>query len=620
VFEHHRPGSRATINPGGTGDRIGAQVGVVRADLHRRPAGPQPVAAPPTSVLQAALPAGWVIVAHFYDVESGRAPLETRGRGTAHEQFDIPIPRDGGIADLLAEAKRPDRRFDAVICESIDRIARRTYYGTKIEHELERVGVRLFASDEPILVSGKRASAVLTRRVKQGVAEWYVLEILEKSWDGFRTHTQQGWNVGRPPYGYLGDKTPHPVPARRAEGKTKSRLILDPVRAPVVRLIYDLYLGAGTGIRQIRDLLNADPALYPPPVPPDPARARRQWATTTIWEILRNPKYTGYQVWNRRSRKQGNNRLNPPEEWVWSEEPTHPAIVTKDEYDQVQRRADNNSRSRRPDPQPAARSDETTRTRRKRHGYLYRGLLRCAHCDGLRMSGGTKRSGLTYYYCHPTKRHSGTIATNHPRTTYLNHARLHRTMINWLGQALFGSSSTDYWQTTLTAAAATEQATTPPLAQRLAEVDADLADLGRRLDRQVATLETDEATPALRRHVATRIAELETAIADRTKQATSLRSQLHQLPTGPADITAWLARLPDLAAALPRMPDHELRAIYDALQLSVTYDHTNQTIDIDITLTDHWPQPATAAAPGQEPLSLFCFVPRVGFEPTPCGF
>ncbi|SFO55472.1 hypothetical protein SAMN04489713_107122 [Actinomadura madurae] len=74
-----------------------------------------------------ALPAGALMVAHFYGIESGRKNLEDRGRGTAHTRFHIPIPRDGGIQDLLAEATRPDRRFDAVVCESIDRISRRTF-------------------------------------------------------------------------------------------------------------------------------------------------------------------------------------------------------------------------------------------------------------------------------------------------------------------------------------------------------------------------------------------------------------------------------------------------------------------------------------------------------------
>ena len=98
-----------------------------------------------------ALPDGPVIVAYFYDIESGRKDLSERGRGRSHELMAIPVPRDGGIQDLLAEAEGGQARFDAVICESVERIARRTYYGTLIEHRLERAGVPLLASDEPIV-------------------------------------------------------------------------------------------------------------------------------------------------------------------------------------------------------------------------------------------------------------------------------------------------------------------------------------------------------------------------------------------------------------------------------------------------------------------------------------
>jgi hypothetical protein len=145
-----------------------------------------------------ALPPGFVIVAKFYDIESGRTMPEHRGTSHAHEQFDIPIPRDGSIADLLAEAKRPDRRFIAVVCESIERIARTTYFSTKIEYELEQAGVALLAADEGIQASSipslndgsapfRRATPTLTRRVKQAIAEWYVLNMLELSWCGLKS-------------------------------------------------------------------------------------------------------------------------------------------------------------------------------------------------------------------------------------------------------------------------------------------------------------------------------------------------------------------------------------------------------------------------------------------------
>ena len=148
-----------------------------------------------------ALPAPFVIVAKFYDIESGRNDLEFRGQGNAHERFDIPIARDGGIADMLEEAKRPDRRFVAVACESIERVARVSYFSTKIEYELAQVGVALLAADEGIkpdtvLRTGgerpKQATQILTRRVKQAISEWYVVNMLELSWDGAMEHTATG--------------------------------------------------------------------------------------------------------------------------------------------------------------------------------------------------------------------------------------------------------------------------------------------------------------------------------------------------------------------------------------------------------------------------------------------
>src|SRR5918994_920068 len=134
---------------------------------------------------------------YFWDVETSRKELAARGTSTAWRNFDLDIPRDGGIADLLAEAKSPDRRFDGVICESIDRIARLTYQSTKIEYDLEQLGIPLIAADEPIMRSArtgrieKKAGMVLLRRAKQGVAAGYVLEVLEKSRNGIEIHTDQ---------------------------------------------------------------------------------------------------------------------------------------------------------------------------------------------------------------------------------------------------------------------------------------------------------------------------------------------------------------------------------------------------------------------------------------------
>jgi site-specific DNA recombinase len=327
---------------------------------------------------------------HFYDVESGRTDLEARGKGDAYKKFNLPIPRDGGIDDLLTEAKRPNRRFDVVICESVDRIARTTYYGTKIEHELEQAGILLLAADEGITMARRRATNVLTRRMKQGIAEWYVLDMLEKSWGRFEIHTKQGWNVGQPPYGYVADSVPHPVPARRAEGKHKTRLVPDPHRAATVKRINELRTAERLGYRVIAERLNEDLALNPPPVPPDPARAVGRWTGSSVREILHNPKYTGHMVWNRRASKKGG-KNNPVADWILSPEPTHPAIISPDEFAVAAAVSGHSERSR--------GGNEPNRHSSTKRSYALRAFVTCAACE--RRMFGKLHNGKIYYWCQP---------------------------------------------------------------------------------------------------------------------------------------------------------------------------------------------------------------------------
>jgi site-specific DNA recombinase len=93
-------------------------------------------------------PLGDEVVAHYWDIESGRKSLDSRGNGADGSLLNVSVPRDGGINDLLRDVA--NGRFDAVIVESIDRLSRMTADSTRVEQELERLSVGLFAADEPI--------------------------------------------------------------------------------------------------------------------------------------------------------------------------------------------------------------------------------------------------------------------------------------------------------------------------------------------------------------------------------------------------------------------------------------------------------------------------------------
>jgi site-specific DNA recombinase len=337
---------------------------------------------------QAWLPAGWYVAGHYWDIESGGLDLEARSLGDGYRAFaEAGLPRDGGLADLLAEAKAPLPRFAAVVCEDIERSARDTFNALKLEKALSREGIPLFATDEPASIEGINATTVLVRRVKQGVAEWFRLQLKEKSWKGLQEHTLAGWNIGSPPYGYLADRITHPSPAKAAQGRTKSRLALDPARAPAVAQIYTWRTVNRLSVPAIVARLNADPAAYPPP------GGQPGWNKPGVTKILANPKYTGHMVFGR-TRKTGDGRSRPvpPEQWIWTPQPVHPVIIDRPTWEQAQKTGGERGNVRDP---------ETPAGRRGRR-YVLRSRIRCRACQ--RRMCGTWRASSTgtvyiYYRC-----------------------------------------------------------------------------------------------------------------------------------------------------------------------------------------------------------------------------
>ena len=515
-----------------------------------------------------ALPDGPVIVAYFYDIESGRKDLSERGRGRSHELMAIPVPRDGGIQDLLAEAEGGQARFDAVICESVERIARRTYYGTLIEHRLERAGVPLLASDEPIVLTGRTARSatqVLTRRVKQGVAEWYVLDMLEKSWGGFEEHTRQGFNVGKPPYGYIAVKIPHPVPAKRAEGKHKSRLAPDSLRGPVVEQIFKWRAVERMTHEEITSHLNADLDHYPPPEPPDPSRALGYWTKNAVRDILKNPKYTGHMVWNRRATKSGRGKHNPPSEWIWSAEPTHPALIDVELFVVASEETPYPKRTR-GGPGPNKNHPDT------QHTYALRTHMICALCEHAMF--GKHRHGVAYYCCIPSRH---LRPEGHPATLYVHEEALLDGVNRFFLARVFGEEreSLLYALTDHQAAsAATEQE------RRARDLEAAIQDVDKRRSRQVRALELSDDDEGFIREVRCRVAELG---VERARLVTSLDALNAERP--PTVDPTLIRALPIEQINLATL-DHELRfKLFRLFRLEVRYDKLSNRADCTITLT-----------------------------------
>lgn len=151
--------------------------------------------------------------------------------------------------------------------------------------------------------------------------------------------------------------------------------------------------------------LNADPAACPSP-------DGTGWTQTTVTGILRNPKYTGYMVFGRKRTINGKKRPVPASEWLWSPQPSHPALIDRQTWDAAQAMgtARGNTRdAEMPTSQPGRR-------------YPLRARIRCHACQR-RMHGITKRNRqgrpYSYYVCShdPTDPRRAAAYPDHGRVT-----------------------------------------------------------------------------------------------------------------------------------------------------------------------------------------------------------
>jgi len=431
--------------------------------------------------------------------------------------------------------------------------------------------VRLYAADEPIDPRGKRSTGLLTRRVKQGVAEWYVTDMLERSWDGFKVHTGQGWNIGKPPYGYAADKVQHPVPAKAAEGQTKTRLGPDPHQAPVVAYIFRLRVVERLGYDAIAARLNTDPDRYPVPEPTSAHRRRGVWSGSAVRDVLHNPKYTGYMVWNRRATKSGG-RVNPPSAWVWSDEPTHGAARRPGHVRGRRRRLTHNARlpsrgrTQRRSPRHEARLPPTlvcpmwsVRPAHVRQDPSRSGLLQLLPGQQQRRPPRPLPTRPPQGHLRPRRRpHRGPG----PRHRY---PRLQPDRRAFIRRGHAGAPNKRQEADTRRASSLREQ----------------IADLTARQDRLIEELETADGTfrDRLRRR-------FDTLEADRTAKL----AQLHDLETTavvePEQALDLLDALPILETVnITGAPEPLQRKLYDALQLTIHYDRPDQA-RFRLVLTD----------------------------------
>jgi site-specific DNA recombinase len=340
-----------------------------------------------------------------------------------------------GLQQALGLAR--ERRFDLLLVYRVDRLSRKVRQLAGLGEELDRLGIVLTSATEPF-DTGSPAGRMMLQML--GVfAEFEHATIVDRVTGGLERRVREGrWMSGRTPYGYA-----------RADGL----LVPDPVRAPVVRRIFQLYAEGKLGTTAIARRLDAEAA---------PAPRKQGWSPNALRLILANPAYRGLIRW-KESLFEG----------------VHEPLVEDELFEKAQeslRRRGADASLRRGNP-----SD-----------FLLSGLVRCHHCG--RAYVGTSAHGrssrYTYYACSTRYKYGPTRCSGER----LPKERLEAAVLAQLAELYRDSRLIER---ALADAAIHTTKERPRVEEQLASTRAEIARVERKLERYFDAFEAGDLSAAL---------------------------------------------------------------------------------------------------------------------------
>ncbi len=332
-----------------------------------------------------------------------------------------------------------------ILVWKFSRFTRKREHAVAFKSMLRRKGIRVVsitehADDSP---TGKLMEAII-----ESVDEFYSENLAQEAVRGMREAASRGYFLAsRAPFGYSRIKVSDGI-------KDRPTLEVDPVAAPIVKEIFESSR-RGDGLMEICKELNGRGITN---------RGRR-WQKNVVHYLLTNEAYTGTAVWGVKSKDE---KAGEPVrvENAW------PALVSRELFDAVQQ----GLHERAPTVQRPARVGSQ---------YLLSGLLRCGVCGKPYSAQGAKSGQFAYYVCASLFREGAGACT----ARYLNATKVEDLVIEKVRERIL----TEETITELVTLVAEEiDNLAGEVNGRLKAVDAELRDVGRRLDNLYQALETKQ--------------------------------------------------------------------------------------------------------------------------------
>ena len=275
--------------------------------------------------------------------------------------------------EMIADSSK--KEFAYVIVHKLDRFSRDRYDSVTQKRKLKQNGVTLLSVTENINDSPE---SIMMESVLEGMAEYYSKNLAREVMKGQKETAYQCKHCGgKPPLGYDVDKE-------------TQKYIINEKEAAIIKMIFQMYL-EGNGFQQILKYLNGNGYT---------SKNQKQFTQSSLNCILKNEKYNGTFVFNKKKEKDAMGKRNPkakPEEEVIRVENGMPAIIDKQTFEKVQQKMIENKKR--------------AGSFKAKHMYILSGMIFCGEC-GQPMFGNFRKGGrhkLPYasYRCGNRKSHKG---------------------------------------------------------------------------------------------------------------------------------------------------------------------------------------------------------------------
>lgn len=291
--------------------------------------------------------------------------------------------------------------FEAVIVHKLDRFSRDSTDTALYERELNKNGVELISVNEKL---DKTPEGLLMKQIIIGMNQFYSANLAREVMKGLKENAYNAKHTGGiPPLGYdIGPDMHYVLNEREAEA---------------VKIIFTMYVD-GYHYSEIIHKLNSKGYR---------TKLNNKFAKNSLYEILRNEKYTGAYIYNKsvsmNARGTFNRHKYKSNDDIIKIDGAIPQIISKEMFDMAQKILESRRRK--------------SGTNKAKVFYLLGGLLECGAC-GSSLCGEAHRyrnKEYLYYVCVGKKRKHNCHVSN------INKQFLEDTILNEINNVLFSKEN-----------------------------------------------------------------------------------------------------------------------------------------------------------------------------------